>query len=82
MGSNIIKLDITKYNVEECTHLLKCSHKTGANGVINYFMKCIVLGELKSGNKKIVVFGDRNYKGRDNLRQVKYVKSERLVKND
>jgi len=76
MGSNVIKLDVTKYHVEECTHLLKCIVPKSKK---EYTMKCIVLGETENGTTKIVVFGHRDQKGMDNLRRLRYVNKDRLI---
>ena len=67
-----MKKKIEDYKIEDATHLLECRHAIGPHGY-DYFMKCIVLGKTKSGNFKLLVFGERNWKGKEDIKRVRYV---------
>jgi hypothetical protein len=41
-------------------------------------MPCILLGQTRSGNAKIIVFGNRNWKNKEHVKQLRYVPSYRL----
>jgi len=43
-------------------------------------MDCIILGKTKNGKLKIVVFGDRYWKGHDDKKRVRYVHRYRIAK--
>lgn len=62
---------------EEATHHLQCSHCQGRS--VNYYkMRCILLGKTKAGKAKVLVFGERNWRGRDHVQKVRYVDEDRL----
>ena len=63
--------------VEDCTHKLLCRHVIGRNS-ISYHMKCIPLGKMADGRMKVLVFGDRYWKGRDEIQKVRYVDAHRV----
>lgn len=66
------------YKFEDATHNLSCRHAIGRNGC-NYYMKCIIIKKTKAGNLKLVVFGERNWKGKEHVKQVRYVPPERVT---
>lgn len=72
-------MDLTKYDVSQATHRLRCCHKVGRGPGYNYTMPCIVLGRTKSGKTKIVVFGDRYWKGKDRRKRIRYVWGYKIV---
>ena len=65
------------YDIKDANADLRCSHWTG-KGYIYYTMPCIVLGKTKSGKIKVVVFGERFWKGRKNVKRIRYVEPERV----
>lgn len=69
----------TNYKISDCTHLLSCRHAIGLNGY-NYSMKCILLKTTNNGKAKILVFGERNWKGHEDKKRVRYVEFTRLSK--
>jgi hypothetical protein len=62
----------------DATHNLNCTHRQGRS-VSHYKMKCILLGTTKSGKAKLLVFGDRNWSGREHIKRVRYVDSDRIT---
>ncbi len=77
--ANDMKLDTTKLTINDATHLLKCRHAIGKSGR-TYFMKCIKLSYTKSGKVKILVFGDRYWHGRNDIKKIRYVNDYDLKK--
>lgn len=66
--------------VGDATHLLKCRHCIGRS-CKEYFMACIPLGKAKNGKLKVLVFGDRNWAGRNDRKRIRYVDEWRVVVN-
>ena len=62
----------------DATHNLHCSHCQGRS-VSYYKMKCVLIGTTKSGKAKILVFGERNWSGREHVKRVRYVDSDRIT---
>lgn len=62
---------------KDCMYKLSCRHAIGTHGK-NYTMDCIPLKEMPDGRLKILVFGNRYWKGHDNKKQIRYVKSYRV----
>ena len=62
---------------KDCTHKLSCSHAIGTHRM-NYTMDCIPLKEMPDGRLKVLVFGDRYWKGNDDKKKIRYVKSHRV----
>ena len=60
------------------SHVLFCRHCIGVN-CRNYTMKCILLKITKNGKAKILLFGERYWKGRKK-RSIRYVDRSRLQK--
>lgn len=67
------------YTISDSTHYLACSHCIGKN--CNYYvMKCLILKTTKTGQKKILVFGERNWKNKEHIKNIRYVDKNRLTK--
>lgn len=69
--------EITQYDISQATHYLECKHCIGRS-CSYYVMDCIPLGETKSGKVKILVFGERNWKGKEHIKNIRYVDAARL----
>lgn len=67
-------MDLSKYDVSDATHLLKCRHQIGRNG-FNYTMPCLILDTTESGNIKVVVFGERYWKYKYHIKKIRYLLS-------
>ena len=63
---------------KDATHNLFCSHCFCRNSRVYYDMDCIVLKEMPNGRLKILVFGERNRKGYDDKKQIRYVDESRV----
>ena len=72
-------MNLDNYNVSQATHRLACRHCIGVN-CYDYAMECILLGTTESGRAKIVVFGDRDRRGYDHLKRIRYVRPSKLIK--
>ncbi len=64
-------------NISNATHLLKCKHCIG-NRCNYYFMKCILKKITKSGKAKVLVFGERNWKDKEHIKNIRYVEKSRI----
>ncbi len=64
--------------IKDCTHKLKCRHAIGLHGM-NYTMDCIPLKEMPDGRLKVLVFGERYWKGHDEKKRIRYVDSHRVT---
>ena len=62
---------------KDCTQKLSCRHSIGTHGM-NYNMDCIPLKKMPDGRLKILVFGERYWKGHDNKKRIRYVNSFRV----
>lgn len=73
----------TSYSLKrkDATHRLSCRHAIGRNGY-DYEMDCVVLKEMGNGKLKILVFGERNWKGYDDIKKIRYVDAFRVRKRD
>jgi len=68
-----------EYNREDATHVVMCAHAIGRSRK-EYTMDCIPLKDMGDGRWKILVFGERNWKGYENKKGVRYVYKQRLIK--
>lgn len=75
-------MNLDKYSIKDATYLLSCSHCISSKHRMDYFMKCIPISKTKSGKIKIIVFGERNWKGREHIKKIRYVDPFRLYKRD
>ena len=76
--SIILKAYIDLLKRKDATHKLSCRHAIGLSG-LNYCMDCIILKEMPDNRLKILVFGERYWKGYDDKKQVRYVDRHRVV---
>lgn len=70
-------INLDSYDISMATHILRCRHCIGQNG-FTYYMKCIPLGKTKSGKAKLIVFGNRYWKHKEHIKQVRYVSPWRV----
>jgi len=70
----------TKATVEikDATHRLSCSHAVNSVSRYDYCMDCIILKEMPNDRLKILVFGERYWKGYDDKKQIRYVDKFRV----
>jgi len=66
------------YKRKDATHKLRCSHVFCRNSRVYYCMDCIILKEMSNNRLKILVFGERNRKGHDDKKQIRYVDTFRV----
>ncbi|MBA7578576.1 hypothetical protein ES708_20441 [subsurface metagenome] len=71
--SIILKAYIDLLKRKDATHKLSCSHVFCRNSRVDYYMNCIILKEMPNDRLKILVFGERNRKGYDDKKQIRYV---------
>lgn len=65
-----------KMTAANATHELACSHCCRWEKF--YMMPCHVLKEMPGDRLKVLVFGERNWKGRDHISRVRYVDKHRV----
>lgn len=65
-------------SVGDSTHFLHCTHVIGRS-TKHYLMRCILLGKMKSGKCKVLVFGERNRANAQDKRRIRYVGGWRLT---
>lgn len=61
-----------KLTFVNATHHLHCAHAIGRNRN-EYTMRCHVLKEMKDRRLKVLVFGDRYWKGTEHISKIRYV---------
>jgi len=76
--SIILKAYIDLLKIKDATHRLSCCHAIGISRV-DYCMDCIILKEMPNNKLKILVFGERNRKGYDDKKQIRYVDRLRVT---
>jgi hypothetical protein len=74
-------LEETQVNKVEHTHYLQCSHCVGRNRNI-YYMKCNILKRLPNGKLKLEVFGQRDWKNKEHIKQTRYTEANRVHKKE
>ena len=78
MRNIIYKAYIGMLTIKDTTHKLSCCHVIGISRV-NYCMDCIILKTMPDRERlKILVFGERNRKGYDDKKQIRYVDKYRV----
>jgi len=77
--SIILKAYIDLLKRKDATHKLSCNHVFCRNSRVDYHMDCIILKEMPNDRLKIVVFGERNRKGYDDKKQIRYVDRYRVA---
>lgn len=71
--------DLSKYDISMATHWLECAHAIGLRRRV-YRMHCRPLANTKLGKLKLLVFGERNWKLKDNPRiRIRYVDPGRVT---
>ena len=75
-----MKIDdlLEQSTIDDARHVLRCSHQFGKGRGKAYWMKCRLLHTSKTGKACIVVFGERNWKDREHVKQIRYVEFTRL----
>lgn len=76
--SIISKAYIDLLKRKDATHNLFCSHCFCRNSRVYYDMDCIILKEMPNDRLKILVFGERNRRGYDDKKQIRYVDKYRV----
>ncbi|GAI87011.1 unnamed protein product [marine sediment metagenome] len=69
------------FEIKNATHKLSCSHVYCRNSRVDYCMDCIILKKMPNFRLKILVFGERNRKGHDDKKQIRYVDESRVKPN-
>lgn len=72
-------IDTESLTILDATHLLMCKHCIGTN-CMAYDMHCIPISKTKAGKIKILVFGERNWKGKDHIKNIRYVNPSKVIK--
>lgn len=75
--STVMRNNLKLYDVSDATHRLRCAHQHGPSRH-TYTMPCRLLGRTKSRMCKVVVFGVRDWKGKDHVKRIRYVPSWKL----
>jgi len=73
--------NIKKLTIKDSTHKLSCKHCFNGTSEVEYEMDCIILKEMPNNyipRVKILVFGERNKKGYDEKKQIRYVDKYRV----
>ncbi|GAH74628.1 unnamed protein product [marine sediment metagenome] len=78
MKNIIHKAYIGLLGIRDATHRLDCSHVFCRSSRVNYCMDCIILKEMPNDRLKILIFGERNRKGYDDKKQIRYVSKFRV----
>jgi len=68
-------MNMTAFNAN---HHLICRHV--CRWTKTYTMPCHVLKAMPDGRLKILVFGERNWKGREHISHIRYVEAGRVRK--
>ena len=71
-------MDLSKYDVSQATHKIRCCHKVGRGNGVYYTMPCIILGETKSARLKIIVFGSRYWLNKEHIKRIRYISKSRV----
>ena len=68
-----MKKEYEKLQRKDATHNLECCHCVSPRSCYDYSMDCIILKEMLDNRLKILVFGDRYWKGYDDKKRIRYV---------
>ncbi len=66
----------TELTAANATHRLICRHVLRWTKV--YGMRCHVLKTMPGDRLKVLVFGERNWKGREHISRIRYVEASRV----
>ena len=72
-------INVKTATIKDATHYLQCAHQIG-HGRTDYVMSCIPLNTVPSGRIKVLVFGERYWKGYDDKKSIRYVSKSRIYK--
>lgn len=75
------KTGVDNLTSENATHLLSCAHAIGRSRK-EYKMRCHILKTMDDGRIKILVFGERYWKDKEHISQIRYVSKWRITKRD
>ena len=67
-----------KRTSENATHLLLCTHAIGYSRT-EYTMRCHVLKDMGDDRLKILVFGERYWKDKEDISSIRYVPKGRVI---
>ena len=70
--------EIENLERKDATHKLSCRHAVNSRSGYDYYMDCIILKEMPNDRLKILVFGERNWKGKDHIKKIRYVDNWRV----
>ena len=71
-----------KLERKDATHLLSCRHSQNSRQHYDYYMDCIIIKEMPGQRLKILVFGERYWKGHDNKQRIRYVDKSRVTEKE
>ena len=71
-------ININLLGRKDATHSLSCSHVLCRSSRVDYSMDCIILKEMPDRRLKVLVFGERNKKGYDDKKRIRYVDKDRV----
>jgi len=69
---------MNKLTAKNTTHLLSCAHAI-ANHRREYKMRCHILKDMGDGRVKILVFGERDWKGKEHISHIRYIEKWRIT---
>jgi len=69
-------MNANDHTADNATHQLICQHV--CRWTKTYAMSCHVLKTMPDGRLKVLVFGERNWKGRSHISRVRYVEAGRV----
>ena len=78
MKNIIYKAYIDSLKIKDSTHVLSCRHAFNQKSGYDYRMDCIILKKMPNDRLKILVFGDRYWRGYDDKKQIRYVDRSRI----
>lgn len=67
---------MSEMTAANATHELACTHC--CRWEKHYMMPCHILKQMPGDRLKVLVFGERNWKGRDHISRVRYVEAHRV----
>lgn len=73
-----VGLKLEDVTAGEATHKLMCCHCIGRNTKY-YHMDCIPVKAMKNGKVKIIVFGDRYWKNKEDIKRYRYVERNQIL---
>ncbi|MDG6423771.1 hypothetical protein QIT82_gp22 [Pseudomonas phage psageK9] len=67
---------MSQLTAENATHRLSCVHR--CKWTKYYYMPCHVIKNMPGGRVKVLVFGERNWKGREQISRIRYVEAYKV----